>query len=234
MKTLASTLVLGTLVTFMAGCAATQDDATEASTANMTGLPPAPTATVTTKEIKASTPQCSVSIEWPVVTTANAQVNAAIAKVLEAPVLAAICEGVDDDVNVSQEGGFTVDINAAGLLSISFGEEYFTSDMSSIGHAWYAHTFDLATGKELRLNDILTPAALAKAEADCMAELDEFFCGGHFDADVIASERPRFSLRDDGLVILAKVPEELVIPWTNLPASSLEPGPVATWRAAAK
>lgn len=234
MKTLGSTLVPLALVTLMAGCAANADDGSASSTQDMTGAAPFPTATVATKEIRANTSQCHVSIDWPVVTVPSAEVTAKIAKALEAPVLAAICEGVDDETSIEHDGSYTVELNKSGLLSISFGESMFMTGMSSMGNSWHARTFDISTGAELKLGDVLTPAALEKAKADCMAELDEFFCGGHFDADVIAQERQRFMLRDDGLVILAKVPEEFVIPWSKLPAASFKPGPVAAWRATAK
>ncbi|MBX3232047.1 MAG: hypothetical protein KIT84_19970 [Labilithrix sp.] len=233
MKTLATTLALGTFMTFMAGCAGTADEPNAASESNMTGAPEA-AVTVTTKEIRSASPECRVAIDWPVVTTPNAQATAAIAKVLAEPVIAGICDGADEELTLEQDGSYTVELNEAGLLSIAIAESHFMSGMSSIGHAWYAHTFDVATGAELKLSDVLTAEGLKAAEADCNEGLGEDFCAGRFETSETEEElgfRPRFSLREDGLVILARVPEEHVIPWSKLPASSLKPGPVAAWRA---
>ena len=225
----------------LAGCAGDDDKGTGGIESNVTdpnkpGAAPAAaaassslSATIITKELRSDAPNCSVHLDRPGVDTKNPAVDEAIAKALAVPTLAQLCGGLEKDESLSTEGAFGVDTNRNGVLSLSIGESSFMAGASSIANSLVGHTFDLNTGKKLKLTDVLQPAGIEKVKAACVKEIDEERCGFALDEKDGAAN---FTMQEDGLMLVIKVPEEVLVPWSEL-ASSVTPGLIANWLAAA-
>jgi hypothetical protein len=184
-------------------------------------------ATIETKTLTQESPECSVDVSFPVVDAGNSAATAAIANALPLPTVASIC--ADADPGTSFERGFTVATNGAGLLSLFVSGSTFVS-----GHLdrWIgSHTFDLRTGRQLALPDVLTPEgiallrtacieALQKAEDSSDAELATETCDRHMQS---TPDQPViFELEERGFHLalalsnLAVGVEGAVVPWASL------------------
>jgi hypothetical protein len=205
------------LVGFLAGCGA---DSAPASSESSALAAPAPVATVRSVEIRTSTPTCSVYLDRPVVELEDAAAAAAIAAAIPVPKVEEICGGIEKGEHYDVEGGFEVVTNERGILGIVIGESSFMTGAAHMANSLDGVTFDLHTGKRLRLSDVLEPSGLATLRSKCVADYeDEWLCDLYLDE----SEGPAsFTVEREGVRVLFRVPEEILVPWTEL-ASGVTP-----------
>jgi hypothetical protein len=151
---------------FLGACASAVDS-TEASSnaASSTAV------TVATKTLATTAPNCSVHIDYPQVTTPNADATAALARNLPPPTLEEACQSATADHRLTISRGFKVMTNAHGILSLRFDEMQALVGTGSIENSLETHTFDVRTGDALGLRDLLMGGGLDVVRMACGVQL---------------------------------------------------------------
>jgi hypothetical protein len=164
--------------------------------------PPAPTAaaenlqaTITTKTLKKEGKPCSLDISYPSIDAKSPAATAAIAQVLPAPEEAKLCADLEPTDESTVEGSFMVAANDHGVLSLTTSDSFFFSGAAHPSFAVRGYTFDIKTGKRLKLADVLTADGLKLARKACVAALTSAEAGQFFD-ESSAGEECDGALRD--------------------------------------
>lgn len=205
--------LLGILPTTLlaAGCAASSSPTTSeaAELAKDDGL----SAVVTTAEVRAESAGCRVHLNRPVVRLADSAVTAAIGAALPVPTVKEICGELEEGETFDTEGGFGVVANAHGILSLSIGESSYMSGAGHMANSLVGESFDLHTGRQLHLRDVLDSAGLATLQARCVELHEPWHC------ELVLDEKDgpaNFEIAPEGLRVNFTVPDEMTVPWGEL------------------
>jgi hypothetical protein len=220
------------------------DAQTDASSANLE-------ATITTKKLEKTSTQCTVAVNFPVVDAKSPAATAAIAKVLPLPTADSFCTDLEATDEFSVDGGFTVSTNSNGILSLTRSEDSFLKGSAHPNVTLTTRSFELKTGKLLKLADVLAPAGVAIVKKACIAALvkvednmfdeasatDECTRGLEDSADrptMFEIEKGGFHLMLDlAHAIFAIGVEGATVPWADL-KTSVAPGAMTEWIKAQK
>jgi hypothetical protein len=170
------------------GCAS-GDDSTDsggcelsapAASAAWWGAPPAAhaTAKVTTKKVDQGDRICQLVLQLPVVDAGDPAVNAKIAKVLDsADPENGACDNLLPDETKEVLFEYHVTTNERGILAMTLEDQEVSQTTSDSETTVIGLTFDLATGTQLELTDVLTAAGMKTAQDMCVASLAKNLAG---------------------------------------------------------
>jgi hypothetical protein len=223
MSFLAPTMIFA-IAAFTQACAANANDdgnGVDADEQEIQGAVSLKAAT-TTVALKKTVGKCTVDSSFLQVKTASSAVDAVINKVLartfEEMVFDTDCrtEGLD------RSGGMTVVYNSRGILSVVDANDYMSEGAAHPSVVMRTYNFDLRTGKQLQLTNILNADGRKKLSVACTKiyepeGLDSSFCGINADAQFsVEAKGIRFLQPEVPHVIFALGAEGQMLPWKDL------------------
>jgi hypothetical protein len=209
--------------------------------------PASGSATVDTKPIQIKTDKCDADVKLAVVTVAgNPTVTQAINDLLNKD-LADPCGKFAIDTHLDADSKFEVTANESGLLSIRVtGSTRFLEDDAQPEPFERDYNFDLATGKNLRLSDVISQSGKAKMVDACLADPDFKDAATRQECETSINETPIdlgspppldnpaiFVATPKGIAVFIAVDldafdGDLVVPWATL-QSELTSAPFAAY-----
>jgi hypothetical protein len=214
-------------------CAACGSSAAPQAVPATAPAPPAATSAQLTPQHMAKTvtgaggAACTYDLTW--VSVAGVPAADAIGKAVSLDPKPDACTDPGDE-----SGGYDKpSLNEGGLLSFAYLISSYAEGAPHPNNEVRTYTFDLATGKALTLDDVLTPAGRTAFVAGCKAAIDKELADADYCEPSLSAADAPFTVTRDGLVAqpMNEVPhaaqglvaDGVLVPWKAL-ADGLKPG----------